>query len=121
MSSVAVGWSVGVKLLAVCVSRRWLLCGCFACRLAVVRGSLPVMGGSLAVEHRRHPIVRGVAALVSLRTTIVPAGEFLTDAGAYVALDGCAIAVDRLSIAVIGCSLARVAFVICIGDRAHPA
>lgn len=119
MSTVAVGRFAGVMLLAVCVSRRWLLCRCFACRLAVVRGSLPVMGGSLAVEHCRHPIVRGVATLVSLRTTIVPAGEFLTDAGAYVALDGCSIAVDRLSIAVVGCALARVAVVICIGDRAH--
>lgn len=121
MSIVAVGRSAGGKLVAVCVSRRWLLCRCFARRLAVVRSSLPVMGGSLAVEHYRHPIVRRVATLVSLRTTIAPAGEFLTNPGAYVALDGCSIAVDRLSIAVVGCALARVAVVVCIGDRAHPA
>ena len=118
-STVAVGRSVGVKLLAVCVSRRWLRCGWFACRLAVVRGSLPVVGGSLAVEHCGHPVACGLAALVSVRTAIVPASEFLTDAGAYVALDGCSIAVDGLSIAVVGCALARVSVVIRVGDRAH--
>lgn len=114
-SPVDVGGTVGVQIRAVCVSRTLLRCALVACRVAVVRGGLTVVGGSLAVDHRGHPVAGGLAAIVFSRTAIVRAGESLTYAGTYVALDSCLIAPGGAAIAIVSGAIIRVSVLIGIG------
>ena len=90
------------------VIRRPWRCGSIASCLAVLRGGLAVAGGSLAVEHRAHPVTCGLVVLVLVRTTVVGVGEFPADAGADVAPDSCVIALAGAAIALVSGAIIRV-------------
>jgi hypothetical protein len=68
---------------------------------ALLRGDAAVLGGRLAILHRRHPVRRRRTAVVAVLARILSAGEMVTNTGSEIARSRRAISLGSVVIALL--------------------